>query len=178
MGIAGVRPGGAEPPAPRPSLGGSSAAGPSAELTQIISTTEQQGKTLDSISDSQANLLREVRSLQTVVNGLGRGGGIASAGAGQPAADPQLADKLRAATDSVNALSKRIEDQLAQVKADVQRVQSTLQAGVGGGGGGGGGGAGMGWVPYLMISFTTFCVASLTYHTFTQHMKNQRYKMI
>ena len=177
IGVAGVRPGGSEPVKPALGLAG----GSSPDLTQLMQSAEDSTQKLNSISDTQANLLREVRSLQTVINGLNRPGSLSpSAGGNGGGAD--VAQQVRATTDSVQALQKRLDDQVQQLKTDLGRIQTSVNsvAGSGGGsiGGGGSGEGGMGWIPYLMLSFTTFCVASLTYHTFTQHMKNQRYKMV
>ena len=176
IGIAGVRPGGSEPAKPM-SLGGG---GNSADLSQLMQSAEDSTQKLNSISDTQANLLREVRSLQTIINGLNRPGSLPISGlppSGNGGGD--VAQQVKATTDSVQALQKRLDDQVQQLKTDLGRIQTSVNNVAGGGGATGGGGeGGMGWIPYLMLSFTTFCVASLTYHTFTQHMKNQRYKMI
>ena len=194
VGVAGVRPGGADPlpsgriPPPGQQQQQQAAAPLTAapEFTALVQAGEQQRQSLDAISDAQSNLLREVRGLQTTINAVSRGPAGAGGGGGQQlgaSIDPQLGERVRQTADGVQALSKKVEEQVAQVKQELTRIQSTLQGvanagGVGGGGGGGAGGGQMGWIPYLMISFTTFCVASLTWHTFTQHMKNQRYKMI
>ena len=187
VGVAGVRPGGSDPSPIRSAV--STPAPPAAspaELSALVSSTEAQKQTLDAISDSQSNLLRELRSLQTVVSGLNRGVGMQAppvgvAGAGSGALDGGMGDRVRMTAEGVQALSKKVEERIAEVKSELQRIQQSINGlgSLGGGGGGGGGGqGGLGWIPYLMISFTTFCVASLTWHTFTQHMKNQRYKMI
>ena len=179
VGVAGVRPGGAADsllPLKTPNAAPAAPATAPPELSALVQTTEQQKQTLDTISDAQTNLLREVRGLQTTINAVSRGGG-GGGGAAPTPADPQLSERVKQTTDSVQALSKKVEEQVTQVKTELSRIQSTL-LGVTSGGGGGGAGGQMGWIPYLMISFTTFCVASLTWHTFTQHMKNQRYKMI
>ena len=175
IGIAGVRPGGSEPAKPL-GLGG----GSSVDLTPLVQSAEDSSQKLNSISDTQANLLREVRSLQTVINGLGRPGAPLLPPVNGGGGGGDVAQQVKATTDSVQALQKRMDEQVQQLKTDLGRIQSSINNVQGGSVSSGGGGSegGMGWIAYLMLSFTTFCVASLTYHTFTQHMKNQRYKMI
>ena len=191
IGMAGVRPGG------QPETGGSKPAGGLAatDLAPLITSSEEATKQLNLISDNQANMLKEIKAMQSAVGGMGRpgrpplavGGGGGGGGAELADISRELGDKVKTTTDSVQAMQKRMEEQIQQLKTDLGKIQSGISgiaASAGGGGGGGGSvsaavsDGGLGWLPYLMLSFTTFCVASLTYHTFTQHMKNQRYKMI
>jgi len=184
IGVAGVRPGGAaisgsiEPKSPISPI--------TPEILQNLARSQDDSiNKLNSITDQQSNLLREIKALQTTVSNVNlnasplnprdRIGSPNAINTNQPQTS-ELSNSIKASSEQVSQLKSRMEEQIQQLKMEVGRLSNSLS--VNSIPSSYSASSGFGWFPYLMLSFTTFCVASLTYHTFTQHMKNQRYKMI